>query len=196
MKLSWLSYNFSFPLKTEPEWAQKVERWYQLDAPAMGLAEVYWRHRARLVDSPAWILLASPGASNSTDFQFATTAPSPAKFVHTLPNIRSAALLQLMNWSGPVLCIQKDPNTILAAMREGLSLAREIQAPVWIASVTGAANGSLVAHLFIIDKEGPLKIREIESQNMANEDSHDRQWLSWLTGNRSQAFDGSGLWIE
>lgn len=186
MKLSIYSHPFSFPASQEPAWANRVERWYQLDAPAFGLTETYWHHREALRDPPAWIFLCSPRASNDTDAHFAqTTTPSPAKFVHTLPNIRSAPLLQVMNWSGPVLCIQKDPNTILTGLNEAL----EMNERVWVASVAGSWG-----HIFVLDEMGELKIRKTGSVNMANVASHDKQWLSWIL-KPEHPFVGQGLTI-
>jgi hypothetical protein len=187
MNLGVYSQDFSFPPAREPEWAPLVERWYQLDAAAYGVTEVYWRHRDRLQKPPSWILLCSPGASNATDRAFAHAAqPSPAKFVHTLPNIRSAALLQAMKWAGPVLCVQNDPNSILTGLREGLDL----DGPVWVVSVSGQS-----AHIFVLSEDGELKIRKCEEGNMANAASHDKQWLSWISKPEKKPFAGMGLLI-
>src|ERR1035437_689374 len=117
MGLDWYQHNFNFPLESEPEWSARVERWYQLDAASFALTETFWRHQQTLEVLPKWMLLASPLASNVTDRQFvASGASSPAKFVHTLPNIRSASLLQVMGWSGPVICLQNDPETVLTGI--------------------------------------------------------------------------------
>jgi len=192
MKLTCFSNRISWPASQEPEWASGVERWYQLDAPAFALTEVFWKHRDQLQKRPTMMLLCSPGASNATDAQFALSAqPSPAKFVHTLPNIRSAALLQVMEWAGPVLCVQNDPNTILTGLYEGLSLGEEGGGPIWIVSYA-----DLSGHIFVLDTDGPLKICKSPSQIMANAASHDKQWLSWISKAKSQPFQGNGLWIE
>ncbi len=197
MRMNWFSHDYSFPSAKEPEWHNLVERWYQLDAPAFGVTEVYWRHRDLLRAPPAWMLLCSPGASNLTDSQFAQTAqPSPAKFVHTLPNIRSASLLQVMKWSGQVLCLQNDPATILTGLREGLALCEDGALPVWVVSVTAEEQGYR-AHIFVLSAEGGLKIENTPPQIMAKAPVHDKQWISWLTTEpRTAAFQGSDLWIE
>jgi 3-oxoacyl-(acyl-carrier-protein) synthase len=133
-----LEWNFSFPVKTEPEWKEKVDRWYQLDAFSYGLAEFYSLHSEKLGPSPSMILLASPGASNDTDLQFVKTgASSPGKFVHTLPNIRGSALCQVMNWSGPLLCLEHDPRTHESAVQEAKHLLSPTRPVIWVLGVEG-----------------------------------------------------------
>jgi len=128
-----------------------MERWSQLDEAAQNLCAAYWEKRSALGAPPDWIILASPGASNHTDRQFVTAAvPSPAKFVHTLPNVRGAALLQLMQWSGPVLCIQKDPETLETALSEAQALAKSESARVWVAS-TRCEKGVWSSEFYVAD---------------------------------------------
>ncbi len=196
MRLTHFSYQVDFPTGFPPDWANYVDRWYQLDAPAFALAELFWLNRKSLMKFPEWIFLCSPGASNITDAEFARNPqPSPAKFVHTLPNIRSAALLQVMQWAGPVLCLQNDPNTILTGLREALTLSENGAGTVWVASVTGGAREP-TAHLFVIDETGKLKIEKTALPVMANDMAHDNDWLSWILNKKSEPFRGSGLWIE
>jgi len=197
MRLSWYSHSFTFPGLQEPEWSAQVERWSQLDAASFGVTEVFWHNREHLQSRPEWMLLCSPGASNRTDHQFAQApVPSPAKFVHTLPNIRSAALLQVMKWSGQVLCLQKDPSTILNGLREALQLAEDGSLPIWVVSINQTGS-DMTAYIFVLDREGPLKISKSPSQAMENAASHDKQWLSWLNTKEDRpAFKGSDLWIE
>lgn len=109
-------HDFTFPAKEPPAWHAKVERWYQLDAAAYGLCELV----ARIpFQRPEMIFLASPGGCNETDFAFARHgAAQPAKFVHTLPNVRGSVLLQVLNWQGPLLCVQDDPLTIELALSQ------------------------------------------------------------------------------
>lgn len=129
-----LSHRITWPAAGTPEWAPHVERWYQLDAPAFAMADAYWKHRETLGQPPGWLLLASPGGSNFTDHQFmATETPSPAKFVHTLPNIRGVSLLQLMKWQGQVLCLQRDPDTISFALEEAARISKSEETLVWVA---------------------------------------------------------------
>jgi hypothetical protein len=179
--LNWWREEIQYPAKAEPEWSSLVERWYQLDTPAYVLAETYWRLRTRLPQPPEWLLLSSPGASNLTDSQFAASAaPSPAKFVHTLPNIRSASLLQVMRWSGKVLCIQNDPYTIVSALTEAVHLLNE--GPTWIAAVTGL-NGQFTGHLLTLggsDAAADLKISKTSSGTRFTGEDRDKDLLLWI----------------
>ena len=174
MRLRHFSFAYDYPATAEPAWAPQVERWYQLDAAAFGLTELYWRERENLSSRPAAMFLASPGGSNFTDRQFAAGAtPSPTKFVHTLPNIRSAALLQVMGWSGRVLCLQKDPETVLAALSEAVRGRRN----AWVVSAF-PVQGRFEAHIFVLGSDGPLKIW---NSGVAKTGTHDKDWFSWLS---------------
>jgi hypothetical protein len=134
------SMHYAYPAGEEPGWSSMVERWYQLDGAAFGTAELFWRHREELNSCrPDLILLASPGASNLTDFQFAAIQPpSPAKFVHTLANIRITPMLKLMEWTGRVFCIQDALESRTTAIREAEDLfqyKRDLHR-IWVVSVT------------------------------------------------------------
>lgn len=178
MHLAHYSWEYKFPITMEPEWAGRVERWYQLDAPAYGLTEAYWRHRENLSIKPEWIFLASAGASNPTDAQFAQSPQaSPAKFVHTLPNIRSAALLQVMNWSGPVLCVQAGARTLVSALAEALAVAGD--KPVWVLGLT-YQESVWTSHIFVLGGETGLKIGKSVPEDLANPALHDKDWLDQL----------------
>ena len=188
------SHSFEFPRTETPEWGGKVERWYQLDAAAFALPETFWRHREKLTSRPEIIFLASPLASNLTDAQFvATTAPSPAKFVHTLPNIRGASLLAVMEWAGEVYCLQKDPETVITAISEGMHAVKSSGKEAWICAVSGR-DGIFTGHILRLlpeRKKTQLKISENLSQNMANAAPHDMGLLHWLQegSGRFQAAD-------
>lgn len=147
MKLDMISheFQFTFPSVETPSWAAKVDRWYQLDAYAFGITQAYAVLRSELKTRPDFIFLASPGSSNETDHLFTSTgAASPSKFVHTLPNSRSASLLQVMEWTGPLLCLQSDPNTKEAAIEEARQFVKGGIQNVWVAGV---------------EKTGPQKYR-------------------------------------
>src|SRR5258708_38429533 len=102
LSLKWLSLDYEFPAKAEPQWKDLVQRWYQLDAYAYGLSEGAKTWQKSLLN-PNLLILASPMASNETDKTFVEKgATSPAHFAHTLPNIRCSPLCQVMRWSGPV----------------------------------------------------------------------------------------------
>jgi hypothetical protein len=147
--ISEFSFSFPFPAPIEPNWKTKVDRWYQLDAPAYGLAEFYEQHRAQLNSPPDLIVLASPSASNATDYQFASQgAQSPAKFVHTLPNIRVSPLCQVMNWNGPVLCVQNGEKTLESAINEAKYLLSDQLKRIWVLSVK-----DLQVTAFVLEKK-------------------------------------------
>ena len=181
MKLKTFSHTYAYPTAQPPEWSAYVERWYQLDAAAYGMTALYWRNRDQLHAAPRMIFLASPGASNFTDAQFALSEGlSPAKFVHTLPNVRSAALLQVMNWSGSVFCLQNDPATILAGLREAVGIGGEGEDCIWVVAAHVCANGEFQADLFVLGSSGPLIIRKSAAKAMEIPVAHDKHWLSWL----------------
>jgi hypothetical protein len=131
-----IDFDFIHPAPVEPLWKNKVDRWYQLDASAYGLAEFYQQYASELGTHPDLIVLASPAASNLTDRQFVSLgAQSPAKFVHTLPNIRISPLCQVMAWNGPVLCLQNGKNTLESALTEAKYLLDDCNQNIWVLSV-------------------------------------------------------------
>jgi len=207
--LTYHSFEFTFPATEPPSWASQVERWYQLDAFAFGLPQAagYWglpqlidrsaSHSASVstpdmgtVSWPSHLILASPEGSNRTDADFArsfmkTGIGSPSKFVHTLPNSRSAALLQVLSWYGPLICIQNDPSSFVDALEEAFDLlvaGEEIeqnnkqsayhalnhahpQKSIWVLGVTRRDDFHFTTHLFRVEKtraanasEGPAPI--------------------------------------
>ena len=182
--IQWFHHTVTVQENATPEWSMKVERWYQLDLPAFALTETFWRHRETLKSRPETIFLASPSASNLSDSQFTLSEPpSPAKFVHTLPNIRAASVLQVMNWSGQVYCLQNDPWTVLTALAEGLREVRGSGQESWIMSVS-ESDGNITGHIFRLSPDASgceLKIVENASQNMANAALHDKDLFFWLS---------------
>ncbi len=124
---------YDFPSVTEPEWAPRVERWYQLDALAYGLVESWWHWRD--LGTPSLIVAASPGASNESDRRFLAAAPSAVRFVHTLPSVRVAPLCQVMQWTGPVVCIQDGDRTLATAVEEAALLVGPEYPRVWALGV-------------------------------------------------------------
>ncbi|MBS1961823.1 MAG: hypothetical protein JST04_06380 [Bdellovibrionales bacterium] len=144
------AHAFAFPVKVAPEWAPKVERWYQLDAFAYGMADA--AHAWRNDPPPDAIFLASPGGSNATDAEFANAgARSPALFVHSLPNVRSSSFCQVLGWHGPLYCIQNDPSTIGDAADEALRAHRRTGASGWVVGIerTGTPGGFVVRRVRI-----------------------------------------------
>jgi hypothetical protein len=130
-------HNLVFPAKSEPAWSTRVERWYQLDAYAFALADTVAAFEKEGVSKPDLILLASPQASNETDHHYVQSgAQSPSKFVHTLPNIRSSSLCQMLEWSGPILCLANDPSTLMSALQEAQLMAQFEHKKIWIFHVS------------------------------------------------------------
>ncbi len=114
------TFVFSQPLE-EPTWSRQVPRWYQLDGAAMALADMFSR-KPRDMD---FLILASPLASNFTDWEFAQSGAQHAqKFVHTLPNIRASMALMAANHTCDCLCLQKGPKTEAAALTEFFSASQ------------------------------------------------------------------------
>ena len=187
--LYYRSLQFTFPAKEEPKWGPQIDRWYQLDACAYGLAETYFKLALPGEIPPDFIYLASSGASNLTDFQFARTGgSSPSKFVHTLPNIRGSSLCQLMGWRGPLLCIQNDPRTQVTALREAMELWEHTGQRAWVWSVTGDNK----VHWFSVGKELEFKQEEgtifevrkvVEcAESAASSDGSFQDWLKGKAG--------------
>ncbi len=136
INLNRFTHFFGSDRSVAPSWHASVERWYQLDNAAYGLVDAYVTLRPKLFGRPDLIILASPMASNFTDSEFALGgAVSPSQFVHTLPNIRSAPLLQIMEWAGPVLCVQAGNQTVVSGLREAVTLAIGSKQNIWMICV-------------------------------------------------------------
>ena len=137
-----------FPATETPSWAPKVDRWYQLDQAAFSIAHAYSLLQNQLGSHPKMMILASPRASNDTDHAFAVGgASSPSKFVHTLPNIRAVPLLQVMEWAGPMLCVQNDPDTVRSGVDQALLYLSSYEV-VWVVGFDRRENhGDVIFHL-------------------------------------------------
>lgn len=179
IRFNWHSFSFVHPTGREPAWKAKVPRWSQLDAAAYGLAEAFTSWNGQL-QRPQLIVLASPGASNETDRRFTKSgASSPSLFVHTLPNIRCSPLLQVMEWSGPVLCIQNDPATITTALIEAAWLVSGARAAtVWVMSVVQEGEAH-VAHVFELITSGYASF-EIGEEPGEPHPCDDKAFTDWL----------------
>ena len=132
-------HSFRFPAKVAPEWAPRVERWYQLDPYAFGMADAAyaWGEDGR----PDIVFLASPAGSNATDAEFANAgARSPSLFVHSLPNVRSSAFCQVLGWRGPLYCLQSDPATFADATEEARRFHRLTGKSVWVVGIERIAR--------------------------------------------------------
>jgi hypothetical protein len=123
-----------FPPAAPPVGAERVHRWYQLDAASRALLE-WWSKARETIAPPAAIFLASPGGCDESDGDFGKSRfTSPQKFVHTLPSVRVTPLLQVMDWAGPVICVQRDPFTFATAVAEA-QLFLSIYHSVWVLGV-------------------------------------------------------------
>ena len=150
INFQYLKMEFTFPIKEEPRWKTEVDRWYQLDPFSYALTHFYSESELNHFKKPSMIILASPAASNETDRSFVETgASSPGKFVHTLPNVRCSPLCQVMKWTGPVLCLQKDPSTQISAIQEAAWFLDEKNQDIWVLSVRGKSN-HFVAEAFVL----------------------------------------------
>jgi len=138
------TFNFMNQNFPEPAWKGKVERWYQIDPPSFALCESYWQNQDFLGEAPDMILLNSPQASFKTDQMFCKTL-SPSKFVHTLPNVRTSALFQLIPWRGPLLSLVGDFAETLKLGEELLTGGRYRR--VWAIHVKEAPHLSVEWHL-------------------------------------------------
>jgi hypothetical protein len=196
---------FEYPAKAEPKWASTVERWYQLDAAAFGLVEVFSQLKSELERPPTFLILASPGSSSETDFQFVQSgAASPSKFVHTLPSVRAAPLLQVMKWQGPVLCVQNDPVTWLSGIADGLSYLTDSNALVWVLTVHSKACGSANNAVSLAELSNDTVKKKFSTPNMetfliettipeenspTTQLTNDTDFWNWLENERKLSFD-------
>ncbi len=179
-----------FPATETPVWAPMVERWYQLDAPAYSFAQTYTQLKSKLGVAPDLVIVASPRASNATDRAFATSgASSPSKFVHTLPNIRAVSLLQVMNWHGPLLCLQDDPFTIRSGIDQALAHFESDakQRSAWVISYN---DTNLETAFFVLTRD-PLGsvLLERHTTALTPAGGADQHWLDWVCNGAPSRFN-------
>ncbi|MES2856219.1 MAG: hypothetical protein V4692_10170, partial [Bdellovibrionota bacterium] len=162
-------------------------------AAAFGFVQSFTEMSETLGPLPDMLILASPKASNSTDRSFAQKgASSPSKFVHTLPNVRGAPLLQVMAWGGPVLCLQNGSETVLAGIDQAIGFL-ETDADlnrIWVVSFIESAlenEPSFEVHYFVLSKDsGSITLRPPEQLLSVRSD---RLWLEWVCTNGSGSFN-------
>ncbi len=147
LKFQYFSEDISFPPQEIPHWATSVARWHQMDAASFSLVQAYQLLKEK-VQIPSFIILASPTASHEADFDFIKSgAKSPSKMIHTLPSSRASSLCQAMNWSGPLLCLQKDLLTQKAGIHEAADLVSEEYPSVWVLGVAKISRGKYQVQL-------------------------------------------------
>lgn len=179
--LRFFSYDFTFPADEIPQWSTLVERWYQLDPFSYGLAEAYWRLRNQMC-VPEIMFLASSGGSFETDVSFSNSPTfNPAKFVHTLPNIRSSSLCQVMKWHGPVVCVQNGSSTLTSALGEALDWAVKEYKNLWIVGCQRAETCYRAEFLVlstVLNERGAYAIRRrTTNESVTNGDAELRRFL-------------------
>lgn len=145
--LTYYSEEVHFPSQTIPEWANSVSRWHQLDAASFVLVEACQRWKDFL-KKPSFIILASASACHEADLDFVKSgARSPSKMIHTLASTRASPLCQSLNWSGPMLCLQKGVDTQKVAISEAATLISEEYPQLWILGVENICQGKYRANL-------------------------------------------------
>ena len=181
-------FPISFPAVTKPVWSGKVDRWYQLDAAAYGLAQACFQWCQMGSEQPSFMVLASRGASNEADRAFVESgADSPAKSVHTLPSVRSSTVCQVMDWHGPMLCLQENPSTLCVALVEAVKIVCEDVPVVWVLSTWREGSFFSVMRLIVSHLPSPgagIQVleegREAEISSEARMVPADRPLLTWL----------------
>jgi len=110
---------FQFPPTQEPLWKSDCERWQFLDKASFSFAQAIFE--TVLNPKPEIFYLCSQEGSNQTDFDFVNSGYlSPAKFVHTLPNVRVSSFFQVSKLKGEVLCFSNGAYSLSYALNEAL----------------------------------------------------------------------------
>jgi hypothetical protein len=81
-----------------------------------------------------------------------------------------------MKWTGQVLCLQKDPGTVLFALGEAFRLFESEEKSVWVASARETDSG-WAAEIYTVGSEGAL---EVCSSSTSNPTTQDDEWFKWL----------------
>jgi hypothetical protein len=141
-------FNVSVPAQSEPAWAPLVARWHQLDEATYAVVEAAFRYGNEFPEEwdrvrPHSIWIAAAGGSNPADYDFVLHGSrSPSRFVGTLPSIRSSSLSLLMNWRGPVMCLQQGKETMLRGFEEIYwHLLASQSEPSWLITTTKTLEG-------------------------------------------------------
>lgn len=119
-----LTFAVKTPTISEPSWCNEVPRWRQLDDVTFAVVEAAAQFRLQHKNEwdtyrPHSLWLADQGGSNAADAFFVEGGSrSPSRFVGTLPSIRSSSLTLLMDWHGPVLCLQNGSRSTASGLAE------------------------------------------------------------------------------
>ncbi len=166
MKLSLRYQELDCKRKKDPLWQDRVERWYQLDTAAYSLCEAGYQLQTKQWTRPDLIILSSGSGSNATDLEFARGgANSPSKFVHTLPNVRGSVLCQLLDWHGPVICLQDGNKTLISGLNEAISFLPN-----------GEPSGRSCVWIFTIENENVICLEMLKIQD-APEGPESEFWI-------------------
>ncbi len=173
--------------KLEPAWAAKVDRWYQLDGPSFVMAELAYRLQTE--PSPLALFLSGKEASSLADIDFVNSgASSPAKFVYTLPSVRSSSFCQVLSWTGPVWSIQKDPESCLSALQESLLFDGS-----WVIDLRIHAD-HIRARCFLSQVEASgAKLKMLQKSSGIS--ASDEEFFRWLEKPQTQ-WQRGGLCVE
>jgi 3-oxoacyl-(acyl-carrier-protein) synthase len=157
-----MTFTISYQNKAPPPWAKSVPRWSQLDPMSYGFCDA----AARLLNvlplnkaTPTLMILANASASFSADSEFVKSgAYSPSKFVYTLPSAPLSALLQILNWRGPVLCFQNSNDTWNTALTEARHMVErcrnaKIKKTIWIWHAQQSGNASVTVDFCLVTQD-------------------------------------------
>ena len=118
-------YKINTVNRTQPEWKDQVERWYQMDAMCFAVSQAAYEFTKQHPVKFDNLILGAVGGSNLADFDFVKFgSSSPSKFVYTLPNIALSTLCQSLKWSGPAQCVICPENEQDVVVRESLDVAK------------------------------------------------------------------------
>jgi hypothetical protein len=170
-------FEVAIPPQGEPAWASVVARWHQLDESTYAVVEAAYRYSKAFPKEwelvrPKSIWIAAPGGSNIADDDFVVHGSrSPSRFVGTLPSIRSSSLALLMNWRGPVMCLQNGEKTLLQGFEEVYwHLISSYSEPAWLITSTRIVQDQNISHrvsffCFGSDAESDFEFLKVATAN-------------------------------
>lgn len=91
----------------KPDWSEKFKHYNQMDKPTFYLAEFIWENKAELMKAlPESISIKSLGSSYYSDRAYVLDKKTrnPAKFIYTLPSVKTNVICGILQWEGPVYC--------------------------------------------------------------------------------------------
>ena len=91
-----------------------------------------------------------------------------------------------MGWGGPVLCVQKDPETILNGLDQALGFLETDSrlSTIWVLSIQEEHLSSLCADYFVLSRrEAPIRIEKmdpLQGKTALAAETSDSLWLDWV----------------